>query len=95
MKIITMSAGGRLTLPTETRRKLGLSGETELEVVVMDDESVMLRPVVVVPREDAWAYTPEHRALLAKAYADVREGRVSSMSEAELAASGEAASTEE
>jgi AbrB family looped-hinge helix DNA binding protein len=89
MKTVTMSANGRLTLPAETRRKLGLTGETELEIVVIDDERVMLRPVVVVPREDAWAYTAEHRALLAKARADVREGRVRRMSEVELAATDE------
>ena len=36
MKTVTMSANGRLTLPVETRRQLGLSGETEFEVEVVE-----------------------------------------------------------
>jgi hypothetical protein len=35
-----------------------------------------VRPAAVIPAEDAWAYTPEHRALLAAALEDVRAGRV-------------------
>ncbi len=26
----------------------------------MRDGALVLRPAVVIPREDAWAYTPEH-----------------------------------
>jgi AbrB family looped-hinge helix DNA binding protein len=48
---------GRLTLPAEVRQRLGLDGETEFDVEVTDRGSVTLRPVVVVPRDDAWAYT--------------------------------------
>ena len=86
MRTITMSPNGRLTLPAEVRRKLGLSGETEFDVEVTDHGSVTLRPVVVLRRDDAWAYTAEHLAQVAKALADVREGRVRRVSDADLAA---------
>ncbi|HUY54898.1 MAG TPA: AbrB/MazE/SpoVT family DNA-binding domain-containing protein [Candidatus Nanopelagicaceae bacterium] len=78
-----MSESGRLTLPVEVRRRLGLEGETEVEVEV-DGEAIILRPAIVLRREDAWAYTPEHRALLSRAHADSREGRVHQLTEAEL-----------
>jgi len=85
MKTITISGSGRLTLPAEVRRELGLEGETELEVVVdAASDEVILRPAVVLRREDAWAYTPEHRDLLNRAHADSREGRVRQVSEDEL-----------
>jgi len=35
----------------------------------------------VLRRQDAWAYTPEHRALLTRAHLDSREGRVREISE--------------
>ena len=55
----------------------------EVEVDTTDD-AVMLRPAVVLRREDAWAYTPEHRELLARAHDDSREGRVRRLNADEL-----------
>ena len=47
--------------------------------------AMTLRPVVVIPRDDAWAYTAEHLADVAKALADIREGRVRQLSDDDLA----------
>jgi len=59
--------------------------ETEMEVEVdTTDDAVMLRPAVVLRREDAWAYTPEHRELLGRAHDDSREGRVRRLNADEL-----------
>lgn len=90
MRTVTIKEDGRLTLPIESRRALGIVGETELEVEVdAERDVVMLRPVIVLRREDAWAYTPEHRALLQRAHADSQEGRVRTLTEDELAALGD------
>ena len=51
-----------------------------------DRGSVTLRPVVVIPRDDAWAYTAEHLADVARALADIREGRVRKLPDDDLAA---------
>jgi bifunctional DNA-binding transcriptional regulator/antitoxin component of YhaV-PrlF toxin-antitoxin module len=75
-----MNAQGRLTVPAEARKALGLVGEAQFEAEVRDD-GLLLRPAVLVPREDAWAYTPAHRALLAQALEDSAQGRVREMSE--------------
>jgi AbrB family looped-hinge helix DNA binding protein len=86
MKTVTMSKDGRLTVPAEVRRQLGLHGETELVYGVdPSNDSIVLRPAVVLYREDAWAYTPEHRELLGRAHRDSTEGRVREISESELA----------
>jgi AbrB family looped-hinge helix DNA binding protein len=66
--IITITEKGRLTLPASVRRALHIEDESLLEVTVEDD-AIVLRPVVAVPREDAWAYTPEHRAHVERARA--------------------------
>ncbi len=81
--IVRMNAEGRITVPTEARKELGLLEETELQVETTPD-AIILKPVVVLPREDAWAYTSAHRRLLAKAHRDSREGRVRRLSERQL-----------
>lgn len=85
-KVVTMTADGRVTIPAAARRVLGVEGETQFEVDV-ESEAIVLRPAVVMTREDAWAYTPEHRRLLAKAHRDSREGRVRALTERQLARS--------
>lgn len=80
---VAMNAQGRLTVPAEARKALGLTGETQFEAEIRDG-GLLLRPAVLVPREDAWAYTPEHRRLLARAREDLARGRVRQMSEREL-----------
>ncbi|HVG64765.1 MAG TPA: hypothetical protein VND02_01665 [Actinomycetota bacterium] len=40
----------------------------------------------MIPRDDAWAYTAEHLADVARALADIREGRVRRLSDEDLAA---------
>lgn len=82
-KLVTMTPEGRVTIPAAARRELGVEGETQFEVGV-ERESIVLRPAVVMTREDAWAYTPEHRRLLAKAHRDSREGRVRRLTERQL-----------
>jgi AbrB family looped-hinge helix DNA binding protein len=89
MKTVMVSDTGRVTLPAEARRRLGLRGETEMEIEVdVEHDAIILRPAVTLRREDAWAYTPEHRELLASAHADSREGRVRLLTEDELASYG-------
>ena len=79
----TMNAQGRVTLPIEVRRRLRLEAGASFEVEIIDGK-VVFSPVILVPREDAWAYTPEHRALVEQAREDVREGRVYQLGRAEL-----------
>ena len=41
MKTVTVNSEGRLTLPVESRRALGIVGETELEVEVDTERDVL------------------------------------------------------
>jgi AbrB family looped-hinge helix DNA binding protein len=84
MTIVHMNATGRVTIPAGMREELGLEGEGDFAVEV-EAGRVVLRPVVILPREDAWAYTAEHRELLHRAHADSHEGRVRELSEDDLA----------
>ncbi len=79
-----MSSSGRLTIPVEARRALGLDREAEFDVEVVGG-GIVLHPLAN-EADDAWAYTPEQRELLRHALKDSDEGRVVQMTEAELRA---------
>lgn len=83
-RLVSMTAEGRLTVPAAARKEIGVEGEAQFELDLADG-AIVLRPAVVLPREDAWAYTSDHRRLLSKAHSDSREGRVRRLSERELA----------
>ena len=90
MRRIVISESGRVTLPVEVRRCLGLKGGTELEVAIDEaNDVIILRPAIDVPEEDRWAFTPDHRRLVAQARRDAQEGRVYQVTESELARLGE------
>ena len=88
--LVSMDASGRLTIPAATRKELGLKGAAGFETEVASDGSLVLRPSLVCPREDAWAYVAVHRELLERAHADSREGRIDELTEKQLAQLGDA-----
>ena len=65
---------GRLTIPAEARAALNVEGETHWTIEVADG-ALILRPAVVIPREDSWLYTPEERAKREQAREQARTGR--------------------
>jgi len=84
----TVSVGkeGRVTLPVRIRELLGLKEGDQLVLDVDREQgSIRLRPAVTVPRQLTWVYTQEHLSQLARALADVAQGRVSEPSEEEVA----------
>jgi bifunctional DNA-binding transcriptional regulator/antitoxin component of YhaV-PrlF toxin-antitoxin module len=71
-----------MTIPAELRRRLGIEGETTLTVDVIDGR--LVAQPAATPDEDSWAYTPEHRARLAKARAEAAAGQILQLTESEL-----------
>jgi len=70
--LVAMNSQGRITIPAAARSVLRLAGETQLEMEVRDNELV-LRPAVVIPREDAWAYSSRNMASILRARQQVRD----------------------
>ncbi len=91
MSTIVKMNGGRLTVPAELRHALGVPADQTFEVeATPEQDAFIFRPAAVLRREDAWAYTTKHRALLARAHADSDEGRVHQLTEDELSSLGDA-----
>jgi hypothetical protein len=71
---------------------MDLEGEAEFLVEELaDGEGVVLRPIVMMLREDAWAYTAEDMASIRRGLDDILAGRVRTVTEAELRAMAEVA----
>lgn len=85
-QLVDVNRQGRLTLPAQVRRALHLPNEGATLQWELVDGAVVLRPVVVVPAGNAWAYTPEALASIARAEQDVREGRVYRLSKSQVLA---------
>ena len=58
--IVSMNPAGRVTVPAEVRRELGLGDEAIFEVQVQRG-AIVLRPVAVVPLEQAKSHLSNHR----------------------------------
>jgi len=81
--LIAVNEQGRVTLPAEVRRRLGIRAGSQLEVKV-EANGIRLRPATVIPEEDLWAYTRQAIASLKRGLADLKAGRVYQLTEAEL-----------
>lgn len=83
MAVVKIDADGRLTVPEDALRALGVHGESEVLIEVdAENETVVLR----APDDDSWLYTEETIAAVRRAEEDIRAGRMRQMSEAELRA---------
>jgi AbrB family looped-hinge helix DNA binding protein len=68
-KLVEMAANGRLVIPAVTRAELGLT-EAERFVVTVEDGSIVLTPVALVPVDRTFPITPELVAAANRAAAD-------------------------
>jgi AbrB family looped-hinge helix DNA binding protein len=71
----TIRTKGVVTIPQEARRAVRLEEGDEVIVTVRNGE-VVLTPATVVPRDQAWFWTPEWQAGEGQADADIAAGRV-------------------
>jgi AbrB family looped-hinge helix DNA binding protein len=62
MTLVRLLRGGQVTLPAETRRALKLSEGDYLEAEVVEGKGLLLRPVSVTSREQAWQQIREAQA---------------------------------
>ncbi len=81
--VVTVNRQGRITLPVDARRRLGLDEGRQLSVSV-DEDGIRLRPVSTIPQEDAWLYTRENLESIRRALADVAAGRTFTASAEEI-----------
>jgi len=79
-----MDEAGRLTVPEEARRALGLSGAATFELDVDADGGTLVLRSAGTPPEGAVVFTPEQLESLVRGRKDSREGRVRRVTEEDL-----------
>lgn len=74
---MTIHVGSKhqLTLPKEILKAARLSPGDPLEVIYQDD-TIILRPQIHIPRDQAWFWTKEWQKGELEAEADIQAGRV-------------------
>lgn len=83
MLTVTIDARGQVTIPKEILRELGVGDVATLTVEISPTGAIPLQPLWPAD-DDSWADTPEHRAGVARALTDEREGGVRRLTEEEL-----------
>ena len=83
MVTVESNAQGRLVIPAEVRAALNVTGKAHWQLEVLDG-AIILKPAMVIPREDARAYRPEHLARLEEAMTQARSGQMLDLSPEQL-----------
>jgi len=76
MALVRVKSKYQVVIPEEEREKLGLRVGDMLEVEEKDGK-LMLRPVIVVDKSQAYFWTPEWQAGEKEADEDIRKGKLS------------------
>lgn len=64
----------QVTIPEDVRNKIPLKVGERVQVVARGGE-IVIRPVIEVPRGQAWFWTSEWQEQVAQSMEDVKEGR--------------------
>jgi len=75
IEVAQMRTRGVVTIPQAIRDQLALA-EGDQMIVTIEEDRIVLIPAAVIPRDQAWFWTPEWQAREAEADADLAAGRV-------------------
>jgi antitoxin MazE len=75
MKTITVSSKGQIALPKEIREALHIETGSQLTPAIRDGKLV-LEPVVIIPKSQAWFWTHRWQKKIADSMEDIKKGRV-------------------
>lgn len=72
----------QITIPQELIKKLNLKAGDNIEINV-EDNKLILKPVVVVPKEQAWFWSKEWQQAEKQAEKDIMNGKVKKFNSAQ------------
>ncbi len=65
----------QVTIPEDVRERIPLKVGERVEVIVRQGE-IVIRPVMEVPREQAWFWSKEWQEQIAQSIKDIEKGKV-------------------
>ncbi len=73
--ITQLRSRSQITLPREIVKKMKLQKGDNLDVVV-DDDKIIVKPVLLIDRSQAWFWSKEWQAMEKEADEDIKHGKV-------------------
>lgn len=65
----------QVTIPEDVRNKIPLKVGERVEVVAVEDK-IVIRPIVEIPRDQAWFWSKEWQKQIAQSMKDLKKGKV-------------------
>jgi len=75
--LVNLKTKSQVTIPKQIVRKLNLKPGDKLEFS-LDDDRIIIKPVAIIGRSQAWFYTPEWQEGEKEVDRQIREGKVHS-----------------
>ena len=75
MPLVKVSSKRQITLPQSLTKELGIKEGDRLEVA-REGDRLVIKPVMVIDRSDAWFYTPEWQAKEREADEEIARGEL-------------------
>ena len=69
-----------MTVPAAAREALHVEGPAHFEFEVTEN-ALILRPAIVIPRSDVWAYAPDHLQRVERPRQEARDGTARRLTE--------------
>ena len=76
-KKIVIRNRNQITIPREYADYVGISEGEELKYDITDDGALILRPVITVPKDQAWFWTEKWQAEEREVDEEIRTGQIS------------------
>jgi len=75
--LVNLKTKSQVTIPKQIVRKLNLKPGDKLEFS-LDDDRIIIKPVAIIDRSQAWFYTPEWQEGEKEVDSQIREGKIHS-----------------
>jgi len=75
--LVNLKTKSQVTIPKQIVKKLNLKPGDKLEFS-LDDDRIIIKPVAIVDRSQAWFYTPEWQEGEKEVDRQIREGKIHS-----------------
>ncbi|MDR3588017.1 MAG: AbrB/MazE/SpoVT family DNA-binding domain-containing protein [Desulfosporosinus sp.] len=80
---VTVRTRNQITIPREYTEYVNVSEGEELRYEITDDGALILRPVITVPKDQAWFWTDKWQAEEKEVDEEIKAGQISSPQNAE------------
>lgn len=65
----------QVTIPEDVRKEISLKIGERVQVIACEGE-IVIRPIIEIPRNQAWFRTKEWQEQIAKSMKDIKEGKI-------------------